>query len=54
MKVYVVQMDYDYEGSELRGVFSTEEKAMAFLETLGSGVCYGPDVEEWEVDGKCE
>jgi hypothetical protein len=31
MNVYVVEYSLPYEGSELNGIFSTEEKAKAFV-----------------------
>jgi len=52
MKVYVVQTHYDYEGSQLNGVYSTQAKAEKRIEHLykmrgGGSVHY--DCEEWEV-----
>lgn len=34
MKVWLVWSYVNYEGDELHGIFSTEEKAKAFLEKL--------------------
>lgn len=53
MKVYVV----DYEDTWSRhtaGVFSSEEKARAFVKAEGSWEAHHYDVEEWEVDEKCQ
>ena len=52
-KVYVVQANYDYEGSCIESVFSSVEKAEAEAERLNLGLAgrWSMDysVEEWEV-----
>lgn len=48
MKVWIVLVYWDYEGSYVKGVFSTEEKADAFACILAGRKSYTV-VEEWEI-----
>jgi hypothetical protein len=48
-KVYVVTHDIAYECSEIRGVYSTQEKAQAWIDTQPYAVS-DYSVTEWTVD----
>lgn len=50
MKIYIVFKDVEWEGSEVKGVFSTREKAEAFAPTVEL-LCADMStvIEEWEV-----
>jgi len=52
MKVYVVSRHIDYEGSDLIGVFSTQEKAEQVVDAKEGGNWGGIhyDWDEWEVE----
>jgi hypothetical protein len=51
MKVYVLQISYDYEGSNVRAIYSNLHDA---LEDITNAESPGPtgtwEVEEWELD----
>lgn len=52
MKIYIVQRSYDYEGSEVDGVFEDAETAMRFAAAEMLSERYQPDrysVTEWEI-----
>lgn len=47
MKVWVVQVYYDYEGHELAGVYTTEQAAKNRAEELS---CYGDSQPVYEIE----
>ena len=52
MIIYIVIHGYDHEGFEIDGVFTSEEKAKEFKETIPYGDY--KEIIEWEVDTKRE
>ena len=51
MKVYVLLLEVDYEGSEIQSVHATEERAEAARLSRGKPPRYQSlCVEEWEVE----
>ena len=50
--IYVVKVHYDYEGSDPRGYFSTEEKAVELAEKINKNdkTLDGITVEEFYID----
>jgi len=52
MKIWVVLTGWYYEGSEIKGIFSTEEKAkdkQTYLQQITYRYDF-VDIEEWEVE----
>jgi hypothetical protein len=62
MTVYVVERHYDYEGSELDGIFATATAAVERARELAIDHCFGDDVEGypkgtfvwWAESGSCQ
>lgn len=52
MEVFLVVGTYNYEGSEVEGVFSSLEKAKDMAEETRSQGYDHIYIEKWEVDGK--
>lgn len=50
MKVWLVEKGYDYEGSDVIGVFSTEEKALAFIAQLAAEGTGGAKIKRYPMD----
>lgn len=50
MKVYVVTSNYGYDSNDFEGVFSTQEKAEAFIERFFGKNSSVADCSEVELD----
>lgn len=53
MKIYAVSLLFGGPDEQLRGLFSTREKADAYVEELKKDSSYQTDVVEWELDELC-
>lgn len=47
--VYIVLINYDYEGSEILKVFDSEDKAKDYLMSLDDGPNHSYTMQPWEV-----
>lgn len=49
VKIYIVVREYDYEGSEIQGVFASRKKAEKFVNTFERTQVAKSIVVEWDV-----